>query len=241
MIKNFDFVPPSSDASSPALDVPAPESTVRFHAREASATPYEQRPTWLVAIGGSAGSLSPLRVLLSGLAPGADVAYVAVVHFPESALPQLAEILGSTSALPIVPAAHGVSIETGHIYLVARGPYALCLQPETQQFSVCLSRGKRDASIANAMFESVATSHGDRAIGIALSGNEDCVAGLRKIREHGGIVLVQSPIEAIHPEAPEAALRWVDATSCAGVDELVLYLAELCRSSDSAQPLAKTW
>jgi two-component system chemotaxis response regulator CheB len=61
------------------------------------------------------------------------------------------------------------------------------------------------------LFESVAASYGDRAIGVILSGSgADGASGLRAVKEKGGTTIVQDPVSAAHAGMPQAAR----ATGC---------------------------
>ena len=56
---------------------------------------------------------------------------------------------------------------------------------------------------ADPLFISAAKVHGERVIGIVLSGGgSDGADGLREIKEHGGIALFQRPQDALTPSMP---------------------------------------
>src|SRR5262249_52921814 len=61
------------------------------------------------------------------------------------------------------------------------------------------------------MFRSAAANHGDRVIGVLLTGYlQDGMNGLYDIHRHGGCTIVQDPADAEVPEIPRNALRRVD-------------------------------
>lgn len=75
--------------------------------------------------------------------------------------------------------------------------------------------------VIDLFFRTLAHAHRSRAFGIVLSGTgSDGVAGLAAIKQHGGVVLVQSPDEAEYPSMSSAAIS-------AGVVDFVLPVAQL--------------
>ncbi len=71
------------------------------------------------------------------------------------------------------------------------------------------------------LFESLAGTYGSRSIGVVLSGsNSDGSAGIRAIREAGGLTLAQKPEGAEFRIMPESAI----ATGCI---DLVVDLADM--------------
>jgi len=61
------------------------------------------------------------------------------------------------------------------------------------------------------LFASAAATFGERVVGVVLSGrSSDGAAGLRVIRDHGGLVLVEDPAKVAAPQMPMAALAGHD-------------------------------
>jgi len=178
----------------------------------------------VVAIGASWGGLRALAVVLGGL-PADFAAPVVVTQHRGHAKGMLAELLDRSAVLGVREAEDKDPLRPGEV-LVAPPDYHLLVDGDSVALSVdepvAFSRPSIDV-----LLSSVAASHGDRAIGVVLTGaNSDGAAGLRAIWERGGIAIVQDPDEAERPEMPRAALA-----ACAGaqVRPLEAIAPELCR------------
>ncbi len=119
------------------------------------------------------------------------------------------------------------TIEPRHVYiapadyhlLVDDGHFALSVDARVQ-----FARPSIDV-----LFESVAESYRDRAIGIVLTGaNEDGAAGLASIKRSGGVSIVQDPRTAERRMMPDAALAAVEADAVLQLEEMGHFLYGLC-------------
>lgn len=172
-----------------------------------------------VVIGGSAGGIEALFVLLEGLPASYPLPVVVVLHLPEHHDSKLAEVFAPRLALPVreaaahAPVARGVSFAPGgyHLLVEADRTFSLSCEPP-----VLFSRPSIDV-----LMESCADAYGPRLAGILLTGaSADGARGLARIRAAGGLAAVQSPREARHPVMPDAAVAQADP-------QLVLPLAQL--------------
>ena len=163
----------------------------------------------LVAIGGSAGAIDALRLVLHPIPADVRAGFVVVVHIPATTPSLLAEVIATHSALPVREAFDKQPLEPG-VVVVAPPDYHLLVERE---LTLALSR---DAPVRfsrpsiDPMFESVADAAGPRAIGILLTGaNQDGAAGLAAIQAAGGLVAVQDPTTARATEMPMAGIAAV--------------------------------
>ncbi len=140
----------------------------------------------------------------------------------------LEQLLQRHVARPVREPDDKESIERAHVYLapadyhllVHNGRFSLSTDPRVQ-----FARPSIDV-----LFESVAESYAERAIGIVLTGaNADGARGLAAIKAAGGVALVQEPATAARRTMPEAALAAVPAADAVlPVEQIPGFLHDLC-------------
>lgn len=175
-----------------------------------------------VVIGGSSGAIDAIRTLVSHLPGEFPVPVICVLHLhPHSQNESMIQLLSGHGSLKVLEAEHRMQIKAGRMYL-APPNYHLLVEPGELTLSlnvdekVNMSRPSIDV-----LFESAADAYGDRLIGIMLSGaSHDGAAGLQRIKEQGGITIVQDPETAQAPIMPKAAM-------VAGRVDFVLPVAEI--------------
>ena len=187
----------------------------------------------IVVVGASAGGLEPLRVLLAGLPPDLPAAVFVVLHVGESS--HLAFVLDANSSLPVKWAVNGEPLERSQVYVAPPGKHLLL-----HDSHVLLRRGPRENHARPAidpLFRSAAASFATRATGVILSGAlSDGTAGLRAVKRCGGVAVVQDPEEALVPDMPRNALRYVDVDHVVPVAGMAPLLGALARETAGAAP-----
>jgi two-component system, chemotaxis family, protein-glutamate methylesterase/glutaminase len=82
---------------------------------------------------------------------------------------------------------------------------------------------------ADPLFMSAAEAYREQVIGIVLTGGDgNGAAGLRQIKAHGGLAIVQDPDEAQAPGMPRAALAADHPDLCLSLPEITTKLRTLC-------------
>jgi len=192
----------------------------------------------LICIGASWGGLNAVGDILKDIPGDLEQPIVVAQHrHPDSLEGTLAELLRLRIDRPVLDAEDKMPIQARHVYiappdyhlLVERGLLALSVDERIQ-----FSRPSIDV-----LFESAAYAYGPAVIGIILTGaNEDGAAGLARIKERGGVAVVQDPAGAVRRTMPDAAIAATSADAILPLEEMGRFLYGLCVTA-TATPAAE--
>ncbi len=182
-----------------------------------------------VVIGVSAGGMEALSRIIPEL-PGDFPLPVSIVqHVKKGTDDFLANYLNSLSSLRVKEAAWREKIKPGTVYIAPAGYHLLIEKDRTFGLSVDPAVNFAIPSI-DVLFETAAGVYGPKLVGVVLTGaNRDGSNGLKKIKENGGMAIVQNPDDARNPEMPRSAIEAVKA------DRVV----ELCKISQILKEITK--
>jgi two-component system chemotaxis response regulator CheB len=185
----------------------------------------------IIVIGASAGGLDALVKLVPHLTIDLKAAVFIVVHLSPGAESNLPAILSRTGPLPATHAIDGEPIRQGHIYIAPPDRHLMLSDGRMQLVDGPQENRHRPA--IDALFRSAAKSHGDRVIGVLLSGAlDDGVAGLAEIKLAGGLVVVQDPDDAMVASMPRNAIAQVSVDHVATAGALAPLLVRLVEASE---------
>lgn len=189
----------------------------------------------LIVVGSSAGGVEALLTIAGGLpvdfaAPVLVVQHIGAHH---SYLPDLLRRSGPNAAkfgahdevprpgtIYVAPPDHHMLIESGRLR-ITRGP-----------------REHHTRPAIDPLFRSAALERGPGAVGIVLSGMmDDGTAGLRAIKDGGGVAVVQDPADALEPGMPSSALSYVEVDHVVTALEMPELLVTLAQPRKGAQAL----
>jgi two-component system chemotaxis response regulator CheB len=159
-----------------------------------------------VVIGASAGGVDALIALLAELPAHWRLPIAVVVHLPEGHESRLAEVFRHRLPFAVHEAADKVPVASGTLYFAPPGYHLSIERDRTFSLSceppVLFSRPAIDVLMASA-----ADAYGPALAGVLLTGaNEDGAQGLLRIRQAGGLTVVQDPAEALAATMPRAAI-----------------------------------
>lgn len=176
--------------------------------------PAGQLLAQVVAIGASAGGIEALHAVINALPADLPAAVLVVQHLDPRHRSVLAELLSRHSRLPVKQAQHGERIRPGVVYVAPPDMHMLVADAHIE-----LSRSKLvhfTRPSVDLLFESVAGTYGERAVGVILTGSGmDGATGVEAVKRTGGTTIVQDPDRAASAGMPRAAV----ATGC--VDRVV--------------------
>ena len=160
-----------------------------------------------VVIGASAGGVQALLTVLADLPRSFRLPLIVVLHLPEGRDSQLAEIFQYRLPIEVREAADKETILPGTLYFAGPDYHLLVEMDRTFSLSSEEPLHYSRPSI-NVLMESAADAYGPALAGILLTGaNEDGATGMARIKQQGGLTVVQDPAEAAVPTMPEAAIR----------------------------------
>ena len=161
----------------------------------------------VVGLGASAGGLAAFEAFFSGLPlecePG--MAFVLVQHLAPDHQSLLAELIRGYTRMQVFEVSDGLEIQPNCVYIIPPNCDLALLKGRLQLYEPAAPRGQRLP--IDFFFLSLARELQERAICIVLSGSgADGSAGLRAIKEAGGLVLVQKLTSAEYDGMPRSAL-----------------------------------
>jgi two-component system chemotaxis response regulator CheB len=194
-----------------------------------------------IVMGGSAGTLPALGVLLSALPRDCRVPIALVVHVPPARPSLLATVLSAKTTLAVQEAEDKEPMLPGHLYIAPPNYHLLVERGGTLALSedglIHFSRPAIDV-----LFESAADAFGPALAGVVLTGaSEDGAAGLATIERRGGTAIIQSPDEAAAPQMPRAAIARTRAPRVLPLTGIAALLAHLIRPVWRQQELEPRW
>jgi two-component system, chemotaxis family, protein-glutamate methylesterase/glutaminase len=182
----------------------------------------------VVVIGGSAGSIAALKLVVAALPADFPAAVLIVIHLAAHRPSALDAILRRAGSLPCEFARDGQEILPGRLYLAPPERH-LVVQDQVTRL-VYGPRHNLSRPAIDPLFRSAAQVFGPHAVGVVLSGMlDDGTQGLIAIKRQGGITVVQDPGDALHPDMPESALRYADVDYVLPAAEIGALLAEQVR------------
>jgi len=189
--------------------------------------PYSRRYYDVVALGASAGGLNALSQVLKGLPRTFPSSIVVVQHVSPGHKSWIANLLGRSTQLTVKQAEHGEIMLPATVYIAPPDEHLLVGPGKVQLAHSQLVHFSRPS--IDLLFESVAGTYGSRSIGVILSGSgKDGSAGIRTIKESGGITIAQTPDKAEFRHMPEAAIETGCIDFVVPLEKIGDKLTELC-------------
>ena len=178
-------------------------------------------------IGTSWGGLEAVSRLLDGLHDDVHQPIIVAQHRSVESGGGLSRLLALHTRRLVSDPDDKTPLERDHVYisppdyhvLVEDGHLALSTDAPVQY-----ARPSVDV-----LFESVADEYGPRAVGIVLTGaNSDGAAGLARIKERGGVAIVQEPTTSLRRTMPDAAIAATTTDAILPLEEIPAFLYGLC-------------
>ena len=194
----------------------------------------------VVGIGASAGGVNALKSFFGGTAVDSGMAYVVIMHLSKDHESKLAEIIQKTTKMPVRQVTEMVRVEPDHVYVIppegnlemVDGVIRITKREEVP--------GKRIP--IDLFFRTLADAYGKDGYAVILSGTgSDGTMGIERIKEAGGITLVQDPADAEFDGMPLSAIstKLIDVIlPAAQLPAKILSIYTLDRETRSSRPSA---
>lgn len=159
----------------------------------------------VVGIGGSAGAIEALQVLLASVPAASGLAYVVILHLSRDHESTLAALLQRSTSMRVIQVQHDQPIEADTVYVIPPR-YALRTMDGHIQLTDLPQERHRHVAV-DLFFRALADTHGPHAVAVVLSGADgDGASGIKRIKERGGLTIVQDPQEAGNGGMPRSAI-----------------------------------
>ncbi len=178
-------------------------------------------------IGGSAGSLEVLLKVLPDLDIALHFAIIIVLHRKAGHDSILTDLLASKTKMKVKELQEKEKIQPGTLYIAPPNYHLLIENNRTFSLDASEKINFSRPSI-DVAFESAAEIYKEHLAGLLLSGaNSDGTIGLKKIKQNGGLVLIQNPTSAVASYMPESALENVAVDEVLDPEEMANYINQL--------------
>jgi two-component system CheB/CheR fusion protein len=156
----------------------------------------------LVVVGSSAGGIEALSTLVASLPTDFAAALVIAQHLDPDHVSHLGEILARHTTLPVRTVLDQEPLLPGVIYVV---PADRDVEISDHEVGLRTHGDHRSAPSVNRLFSSAARAHGERLIGVILTGaGSDGASGARDVKAAGGMVVIENPATAAYASMPQS-------------------------------------
>jgi len=160
-----------------------------------------------VVIGASTGGLGAVGELLAVLPGNIKVPIIVVQHLSPYSDDYMAKHLNEKCSIKVKEADEKEKLRPGCAY-IAPANYHLLVEKDLTLSLTVEPRVNYSRPSIDVLFESAADAFGEGLIGVVLTGaNSDGSKGLKRIKDKGGLAIVQDPESAEASEMPRAAIE----------------------------------
>jgi two-component system CheB/CheR fusion protein len=175
----------------------------------------------VVGLGASAGGIKAFKEFFTHMPPRSGMAYVVILHLSPEHESHLAEVLQVSTEMPVTQVSEAVRIEPNHVYVIPPNK-SLAINDGHLTLSE-IKRIEERRSPVDIFFRTLAESKNSHAICVVLSGTgPNGSMGMKRVKEMGGICIVQDPKEAEYSDMPRNSIA-------TGLVDYVLPVAEIPR------------
>jgi len=181
-----------------------------------------------VVIGVSAGGLTALDRILPQLPRDFCVPILIVQHIGADSESYLPTHFDVRCAMKVKEAEDKERIQRGKIYFAPPNYHLMVEHDHCIALSIDAKVNYSRPSI-DVLFETAAITYRQKLIGVVLTGaNHDGARGLARIKQYGGLTIVQDPDTAEVDTMPRAAMEATDVDKVLPLNDIASFLNKLC-------------
>lgn len=185
-------------------------------------------PNYVVGIGASAGGLEALQRFFDAMPPDTGMAFVVIQHLSADYKSMMDELLQRHTRMPVQVVKATTPLAPNHVYLNSSQAHL-----GLEQGLLVLHEKDPEQRLyfpIDLFFHALGEQYQERSAGVILSGTgTDGSRGVKSIKEHNGLVLVQAPEEAKFDGMPNAIVHLGIADFIQPVEALAAELSRLAR------------
>ena len=180
-----------------------------------------------IVIGVSSGGMNALKIISSSLPVHFNIPIIIVQHLSAHSDSLWINLLNEKSHLDLKEADEKEKIEKGNIYTAPPNYHLLIEKDKT--FSLTIDERVNFARPSiDVLFESAAEAYKNKLIGIVLTGsNSDGTKGIKRIKECGGLAIIQDPKTAESEYMPKSAIAAIEPDYILSLEEIVELLLKI--------------
>lgn len=180
-----------------------------------------------IVIGLSAGGFEVIKKVVTSLPKDYSIPLIVVQHIGDFSRSEWVEMFNQRSQVHVKEAEEKEEIIGGNVYL-APPNYHLLVEVD-RTFTLTIDERVNHARPAiDVLFETAADAYGSFLVGIVgTGGNADGARGLLRIKELGGITIVQDPDTSEVNTMPISAIKIASPQYILSVDQIIQFILEL--------------
>jgi two-component system, chemotaxis family, CheB/CheR fusion protein len=200
--KEDSAMPARKSTASPHGNHRKPPRVIRRTSRQSQA---QSRPAYIVGMGGSAGSLEAFEEFFAHMPPDSGLAFVLIPHLDPRHKGIMPELIQRSTKMPVRQAEDGMKVRVNSIYIIPPNKDMSILRGALYLHEPDAPRGWRTP--IDFFLRHLAEDQGQKAAAVILSGmGTDGTLGIKAVKEHLGLVMVQESGSAAYDSMPKNAL-----------------------------------
>jgi two-component system chemotaxis response regulator CheB len=192
-----------------------------------------------IVLGVSSGGMNALKIIFAALPANFSMPIIIVQHVGANSDSQWIQLLNEKSNLHLKEADEKETIEKGKVYF-APPNYHLLIEKD-KSFSLTIDERVNFARPSiDVLFETAAEAYKKKLIGIVLTGsNSDGTKGIKRIKECGGLAIIQDPKTAESAYMPTSAIDAIKADYILSLEDIVQLLIKIDNQKNNLNKLYK--